>query len=137
MRRSPAYSPSRRVPYDRVSPGAGPRSGTCFGTPAGPSHVLLTRRCPMNNDLPPDALPDDRGDERIGALLRVPPLDDGSRQRLVARALDGAPRSHRRDRRGARRSRRTPLTAAAAVLVALLIGAGVLALVNRDGTGSR
>ena len=76
----------------------------------------------MTDDLPPD-----ERDEELASHLEVPPLDDVTRERLVARALEDAGR-----RRGARVTRL--LVPAAAALVALvLVGAGVFALVNRDG----
>jgi hypothetical protein len=75
-----------------------------------------------------DHSPDER-DEQLAARLEVPPLDDVTRRRLVTRALDDA--GSRPTAR--RRSRRLLVPAAAALVVLVLAGAGVLALVNRDG----
>jgi hypothetical protein len=77
----------------------------------------------MTDDLPPD-----QRDEELASRLEVPPLDDVTRERLVARALDDAGR-----RRGAPRLTRVLVPAAAAMVALVLVGVGVFALVNRDG----
>jgi hypothetical protein len=70
--------------------------------------------------------PDTR-DERIAAMLEVPPLDDLTRRRLVRRALaDAAPVPGRRAR----------LLRVAAVVVGVAVVGGAVALVLRDGGGS-
>jgi hypothetical protein len=77
----------------------------------------------MTDDLPPD-----ERDDELASLLEVPPLDDGTRERLVTRALDDAG-----PRRGARRLTRLLVPAAAALVALVLFGVGVFVLVNRDG----
>jgi hypothetical protein len=77
----------------------------------------------MTDDLPPD-----QRDEELASRLEVPPLDDVTRERLVARALEDAGR-----RRGAPRLTRVLVPAAAALVALVLVGVGVFALVNRDG----
>jgi hypothetical protein len=77
----------------------------------------------MTDDLPPD-----EHDEELASRLEVPPLDDVTRERLVARALDDAGR-----RRGAPRLTRLLVPAAAALVALILVGVGVFALVNRSG----
>jgi hypothetical protein len=68
----------------------------------------------------------DARDERIAAMLEVPPLDDLTRRRLVRRALgDAAPAAP------GRRARLLRVAAAAVVGVAVVGGAA--ALVLRDG----
>jgi hypothetical protein len=85
----------------------------------------------MTDDLPPD-----ERDDEFASLLEVPPLDDGTRERLVTRALDDAG-----PRRGARRPTRLLVPAAAALVALVLVGVGVFVLVNRDedndGTAAR
>jgi hypothetical protein len=85
----------------------------------------------MTDDLPPD-----ERDDELASLLEVPPLDDGTRERLVTRALDDAG-----PRRGARRLTRLLVPAAAALVALVLVGVGVFVLVNRDednaGTAAR
>jgi hypothetical protein len=81
----------------------------------------------VNGNQPPDT-PADRRDERVAALLEVPPLDEVTRRRLVSRALDAAPS----------RSRwRAPMTVAAAVLALIVVAGGVVALVSRDSGTSK
>jgi len=58
----------------------------------------------------------------------VPPLDDGTLERIVTRALDEAG-----PRRGARRLTRLLVPAGAALVALVLVGVGVFVLVNRDG----
>jgi hypothetical protein len=77
----------------------------------------------MTDDLHPD-----ERDEELASRLEVPPLDDVTRERLVARALDDAGR-----RRGAPRLTRVLVPAAAALVALVLVGVVVFALVNRDG----
>jgi hypothetical protein len=68
----------------------------------------------------------DERDERLAALLAVPPLEDHTRTRLVRRALDEVPEST------PRRSRRAlPLVAAATLLVVAVTGG--LLLASGDG----
>jgi hypothetical protein len=81
----------------------------------------------VNGNQPPDT-PADRRDERVAALLEVPPLDEVTRRRLVSRALDAAPS----------RSRwRAPMTVAAAILALIVVAGGVVALVSRDNGTSK
>lgn len=89
---------------------------------------------PMSPHHPPhDSAPDGSGapeadgrDERLAALLEVPPLDDVTRRRLVRRALEEpAARLQRRRLIGA-------LSAAAAALVVVL---GTAILLRDDGGG--
>lgn len=81
-----------------------------------------------------EAAPDDR-DERVASLLEVPPLDDVTRRRLVARALAG------RDERPRPGSRRWFIPAAAALVALVLVTVGALVLVTRGdddgGTAAR
>ncbi len=58
----------------------------------------------------------------------MPALDDATRDRLIARALEDAGR-----RRGAPRLKRLLVPAAAALVVLVLVGVGVFAVVDRDG----
>lgn len=85
----------------------------------------------MTDDLPPDQRPPDERDEQLASLLEVPPLDDVTRRRLVTRALDDAGAGARPA--PVRRLERLLVPAAAALVALLLAGAGVFALVNRDG----
>lgn len=84
--------------------------------------------------MPPDHPPndgDDSRDERLAALLEVPPLDDVTRRRLVRRALDepGAVLGETAERR--RRTVRVVGAAAAALLV--VVGATVVLRAGDDG----
>lgn len=69
----------------------------------------------------------DARDERVAALLEVPPLDDVTRRRLVTRAVESATAEARRSW-----APRLPFTAAAAML-AFVVGALGLAFALRDG----
>jgi hypothetical protein len=88
---------------------------------------------PMSPDHPPDNRPPDDGapheddarDERLAALLEVPPLDDVTRRQLVRRALDEP---------GARPDRRRLIGALSAAAAALVVVLGT-AIVLRDGGG--
>ena len=68
----------------------------------------------------------DRGDERIAALLEVPPLDDLTRRRLVRRALEAGP---------AAPARGTRFLRVAAIVVGVAVVGGAAALVLRDDGG--
>ena len=75
-----------------------------------------------------DELPPDERDDELASRLEVPPLDDVTRRRLVARALDDAGA-----RSAAPRLTRLLVPAAAAFVALVLVGVGLFALVNRDG----
>ncbi len=70
-------------------------------------------------------------DERLAAFLKVPPLDDVTRKRLVRRALD---ESGGESQRPGHRSRL--LAVAAAVLAVLVIGGGTALVLRDDGDDS-
>lgn len=74
---------------------------------------------------PGTGAPDER-DERLAALLAVPPLDEHTRARLVRRALDAAPAPSIRPRR------RTLLVGAAAALAVVAV-AGTVLLTSSGG----
>jgi hypothetical protein len=87
----------------------------------------------VTDDLTPDS--PDRRDDRLAELLEVPPLDEVTRRRLVASALDGA-RPVAAPATGTR-SRRVLAVAAAAVAV-VAVAAGVInAIDDNGGSGSR
>jgi hypothetical protein len=73
-------------------------------------------------------LPPDERDDELASLLEVPPLDDDTRRRLVTRALDDA-----RPASAPRRLRRVLVPAAAVLVAVVLVGVGVIALVDRGG----
>lgn len=78
-----------------------------------------------------DELPPDERDDELASRLEVPPLDDVTRRRLVARALDDAG-----PRPAAPRLTRLLVPAAAAFVALVLVGVGLFAIVNRDGDGA-
>lgn len=82
---------------------------------------------PMPPDRPTDDPPndDDARDERLAALLEVPPLDDLTRRRLVRRALD-EPGAVVGDMAARRRQLVGALGVAAAAVVVVVAGAVVL-----------
>lgn len=83
----------------------------------------------MTDELTPD--PPDQRDEHIAELLEVPPLDEVTRRRLVAAALEAAPAATAPTRV---RGRRLLAVAAAAVAV-VAVGAGVVVIATGDDGG--
>ena len=82
-----------------------------------------------NDSAPPDGDPHhepDGRDERLAALLEVPPLDDVTRRRLVRRALDEA---------GRRPDRRRLIGALSAAAAALVVVLGTALVLRDDGGG--
>jgi hypothetical protein len=77
---------------------------------------------------------DDRRDERLAELLDVEPLDELTRRRLVARALEESSpgRADPEPAETLRRGRWQPFAAAAAIVVVLV--AGLVVLLGGDGS---